>query len=161
MAVKQNIYPPLQVELRPSTMLPGEIGLFAVRRIKGGAIIARSDVFQDDVFISWDDWKLIDVLTRRKLYAFCPGERDGLNAPPDLNSVPITWYINHSCDPNAGFDDHGNLVAIASIRGNTEITWDYSTLEYNPNFRMDCKCGSLNCRNIIVSKLADSLLKGQ
>ena len=36
-------------------------------------------------------------------------------------------YVNHSCEPNAGFRDGLVLVARHDIGPEEEITWDYST----------------------------------
>jgi SET domain-containing protein len=143
------MYPQLIIELRPSTMLPGEIGLFAVRSIRRGCVIAAAYAYSEEVAISWDRWRQLDPATRRKLFGFCPGDARGIHAPPDLNRLSVPWFCNHSCDPNAAFDAAGNLVAAKYIRGGTEITWDYGTLEKNPGFRMVCKCGSPKCRKII------------
>lgn len=148
----KNSYPKLMIELRPSEMLKGEIGLFSVRRISKGAIVAKASVFQVELFISWQEWNEVDKATRQKLYEFCPGAEEGILAPPDLNNLPLPWYINHRCEPNAGFDESGNLVALTAIRPNTEITWDYSTQEYNPKYRLLCRCGSGQCRGIIGSQ---------
>lgn len=147
-SVKTN-YPKLIVELRPSKMLPGEVGLFSVRHIPRYTVIADSSVFEEESFISWQAWRRIDKTTRKKLYEFCPGTETGIVAPPDLNSLRITWYINHSCEPNAAFTEQGNLVALKPIRPDSEITWDYSSWEQNPNYRLICKCGSPSCRNVI------------
>lgn len=142
-------YPTLMVELRPSSFLQGEVGLFAVRRIASGAIIVPGSVFDESTFLSWAKWRRLDKLTRDKLYAFCPGSIKGIHVPPDMNAIPIPWYINHSCSPNAGFSASGDLVALKRIPRDTEITWDYSDLESNPKYELRCCCGSKTCRGII------------
>ncbi len=153
---EKNSYPRAFVELCPSEMLRGEIGLFSVRKIPGGMVIASSSVFVEETFISWPEWRQLDRTTREKLYAFCPGTENGIFAPPDINSLPAPWYINHSCEPNAGFDESGNLVTLKTISLGKEITWDYSTEERNPNYRMNCRCGSKKCRGVISSMQAPS-----
>ena len=148
----KHIYPRLMVELRPSSFLPGEVGLFAVRRIVAGALIVPASAFDESKFLSWEKWRRLDKLTREKLYAFCPGTAKGIHVPPDMNSIPVPWYINHSCSPNAGFNASGDLVALKIIPLNTEITWDYSVLELNPKYKMLCCCGSKFCRVSIRAK---------
>jgi hypothetical protein len=143
------MYPQLIIELRPSAMLPGEIGLFAVRSIRRGCVIAAADAYTEEVAIGWDRWQQLDPATRRKLIGFCPGDARGIHVPPDLNRLSTPWFCNHGCDPNAGFDAAGSLVARKYIRGGAEITWDYGTPEKNPGFRMVCKCGNPKCRKII------------
>jgi SET domain-containing protein len=49
---------------------------------------------------------------------------------------------NHSCDPNARFDEGGMLVAVREIEPGEEITYDYVAhpLPASPwNFRCDCE----------------------
>lgn len=56
-------------------------------------------------------------------------------------------YFNHSCDPNAGLKRTNTLFALKKIRVGEEITYDYST---NVDESFICKCGSRNCRKVIV-----------
>ena len=55
-------------------------------------------------------------------------------------------YINHSCNPNSGFGANRTLVATREISPGEEITLDYSTTEADPDWRMQCTCGSDACR---------------
>ena len=55
-------------------------------------------------------------------------------------------YINHSCNPNSGFGANRTLVATREILPGEEITLDYSTTEADPEWRMQCTCGSPVCR---------------
>lgn len=64
----------------------------------------------------------------------------------------IDDLINHSCSPNAGlrFTPQGVvLVAIRAIAPGQEIAWDYSTTLADPNWSMQCACGSAACRGVI------------
>src|SRR2546423_1930911 len=61
------------------------------------------------------------------------------------------YYINHSCDPNAGLKDKIIVVAMRDIKKGEEITIDYSLTEADPYWKMRCKCGSRNCRKVIRS----------
>ena len=57
---------------------------------------------------------------------------------------------NHSCDPNAGFDEGGRLVARRDIEPGDEISYDYTAhpVPASPwNFR--CVCGAEKCRGWI------------
>jgi SET domain-containing protein len=61
-------------------------------------------------------------------------------------------YVNHSCDPNCGFKNGLELVALRDIAAEEELTWDYSTAideEGFPGF--PCSCGSVNCRGMVKS----------
>jgi len=59
--------------------------------------------------------------------------------------MPI-HVTNHSCDPNASFDEAGVLVAVREIGPGEEITYDYVAhpLPASPwNFK--CGCGAKGC----------------
>lgn len=59
------------------------------------------------------------------------------------------YYINHSCDPNAGLKGKKTIVAMKNIKKDEEVTIDYSITEDDPYWRMNCKCGNKTCRKII------------
>ena len=64
----------------------------------------------------------------------------------------IDDLINHSCSPNAGLrftDDGVFLVALRPIAPGEEIAWDYSTTLADPDWSMQCACGSPECRGVI------------
>src|SRR3990172_3489451 len=57
------------------------------------------------------------------------------------------YYVNHSCEPNAGFRDGLVLVARRDISTGEEITWDYSTAIDEDDFPgFACCCGATACR---------------
>ncbi len=62
--------------------------------------------------------------------------------------------INHSCNPNCYLYIVGKraiLFSLYLIRANTELTFDYSTSSTDTldQWKMDCNCGSYNCRKVI------------
>lgn len=115
------------------------MGLFADRDIAKG-----EEVYQfTGPIISVDEAEEIynagcDFLLQVDQYMFldlrdCPGRR-----------------TNHSCSPNTAFTAFcDTLIALKDIKKGDEITFDYSANE-NTEFVMDCKCGSANCRGIIL-----------
>ena len=65
----------------------------------------------------------------------------------------ISYYFNHSCDPNAGFRNESDLFAIRDISAGEEIRYDYSSV-VSPAvpisvWIMECGCGVANCRQRI------------
>src|SRR4051794_22216368 len=61
-------------------------------------------------------------------------------------------FINHSCEPNAGFRIEGtaaDLHAIRDIAAGEEILFDYSTTLDEDDFEMECWCGAAGCRRRI------------
>ncbi|MFA6363062.1 SET domain-containing protein [Methanoregula sp.] len=68
-----------------------------------------------------------------------------------------TDFFNHSCDPNSGFSGQVFLVAMRDIAAGEEITFDYAmtvseSVGSDMIFRMDCVCGSPQCRKTITEQ---------
>lgn len=61
-------------------------------------------------------------------------------------------YVNHSCEPNSGFRNGLDLVALRDILPSEEITWDYSTAIDESDFAgFPCSCGVPMCRGKVES----------
>jgi len=60
-------------------------------------------------------------------------------------------YLNHSCDPSCGVRGKICLYALKDLKKGDEVTIDYSTVEGNPHWKMNCSCGSRRCRKIVRS----------
>ncbi len=74
--------------------------------------------------------------------------------PSDLARMPQHW-VNHGCDPNAGFDGQIFMVAMRAIRADEEIVYDYGMVmhqndESSSYFSFACLCGSPTCRGTIT-----------
>ena len=72
----------------------------------------------------------------------------------DLEMMP-QHYVNHSCDPNAGFKGQVFMVAMKNIRRGKEIFFDYAMVmspneDSNSYFKMECLCGAKDCRGVIT-----------
>jgi len=66
----------------------------------------------------------------------------------DLNRRSL--LINHSCAPNFALRGKADLIAIRDVKKGEEITYDYSaTVGTNDDWRMDCNCGTKDCRKRI------------
>jgi hypothetical protein len=71
---------------------------------------------------------------------------------------PEQWcggnYLNHSCEPNAGFKGQIAVVAMRDIRGGEQITIDYAMVLHRPprgpGYRLDCLCGTPSCRGRVT-----------
>lgn len=71
----------------------------------------------------------------------------------DIELMP-QHYVNHSCEPNAGWRGQVFMVAMRDIKKGEEITYDYATIicskENSKNyFKIKCHCGLKNCRGVI------------
>lgn len=88
-------------------------------------------------------------------YAQTTPQTYALQIGPDLYigaSGGADDFINHSCEPNAGFHIDGteaDLMAIRDIAQGEEIFFDYSTTLDEDDFEMVCQCGRPTCRKII------------
>lgn len=145
-------YPQVRIEIRPSIVLSGEIGVFAARRFAKDVVIVPATHFEDVRLLEWTVFQTLDAVTKRKLIGYCPGTHEGLLAPPDLNYISVAWQMNHSCQPNVGFNAADDFVAMRAIRRGEELTWDYAFAELNPKFRMKCRCGAADCRRVVTGR---------
>jgi hypothetical protein len=59
------------------------------------------------------------------------------------------WYINHSCEPNAGSDEAFTTRALRDIAAGESITTDYELEEADGLRPFTCRCGSRVCRGRI------------
>lgn len=55
-------------------------------------------------------------------------------------------FINHSCEPNAGYDGEDRIVALTRIAAGEEIRMDYGTFSFSFDHEFACRCGGWNCR---------------
>ena len=71
--------------------------------------------------------------------------------PEDYGGVN---YLNHSCEPNAGYNGQIALVAMRDIAKGEEITTDYAMVLHKvaqgPAYRLACLCGANTCRGVIT-----------
>lgn len=70
--------------------------------------------------------------------------------PSSKEEIEVGGAVNHSCDPNLGFNGEISVIAIKDIKTGEELTMDYA-LYHTAMENMGCNCGSENCRKIIKS----------
>ena len=143
-------YPKARMKLRPSKVVKGQIGAFALKNFKKGEVIVRDEEFQDNNVMSVKEYNKLDEETKELVKAHSTITQDSVYMPANINYLRPLNYFNHSCEPNVGFDLHGDYVAMRAIPKNTEFLLDYSFLNTNPDYKMRCSCGSKNCRKIIT-----------
>lgn len=86
-------------------------------------------------------------------------EKESLGNPDWIGIEKNVWidpekpykFLNHSCDANTGIKGKITLVAVKNIKEGEEIVIDYSTIEGDEMWRMNCNCGAVNCRGIVRS----------
>ena len=72
--------------------------------------------------------------------------------PSEPHEVEDADFINHSCDPNAGWKGQIFLVAMRDIAADEEIRFDYATVVSLPGYGFDCECESPRCRKRVTSE---------
>jgi hypothetical protein len=55
-------------------------------------------------------------------------------------------FINHSCEPNAGYDGAKTIVTLRRISPGEEIRMDYGTYSFSFDHEFTCTCGAWGCR---------------
>ncbi len=122
---------------------------------KGGhGVFACHPVQQGERLLVWGG----DIISRSQidllpfpLQAFVVQvEEDVYLAPRDYDEPETADYINHSCDPNAGFDGQIVLVAMRDIRPGEEICIDYAMCDGSPYDEFQCQCGTEKCRGRVT-----------
>jgi uncharacterized protein len=113
-------------------------GLFAIMPIEKGRVVMNITGKR----INFDQ---AVILGEKESYPFQVGLKEYIAPETDAH-----WqYINHSCDPNCGVNQHLELVALRDIEIGEEIFYDYSTSMLERHWTMKCHCHSANCRHII------------
>ncbi len=132
-----------KIELKQSE-LQGK-GLFTKEHIKKGEVITDDSLCDMDYIDKAEADKLYDQgydmlwqVAKNKFYS----------AHKEKNDYDA-MYMNHSCEPNAGFQGVLKMVAMCDIKAGEEITFDYAMSE-STNFEMDCNCRQKMCRKTIV-----------
>lgn len=118
----------------------------------GKGLFAKEDIEKGELIADWTGGK---IYTAKKA-------TDLPNDPPDfiqthaiqfaddkyIDYTGIGRYFNHSCVPNCGFKGKFKVVSMIKISKGEELTMDYEMVE-DSDWRMECLCGSKNCRKII------------
>jgi hypothetical protein len=143
----------LSLELKPSKIHKGGVGVFAVEGFRKGQKVAEGVRGEDFKYvIPWKQFSRFQKNIQRKILDFCIGIPKGFIPPNDMNFDALTaeWYFNHSCNGNLGFDKKGDFIALRHIKKGEELSYDYGLAESTPKFKMKCMCGNKNCRQYIT-----------
>jgi hypothetical protein len=141
------------MELKPSRLIEGEVGAFAATTLPQGTLLGVDDsgAEAEDFILSHEEFaaQTLDIQERIRRYSVMrPGGYLVLKGI-DFNNLSVSWYLNHSCDPNVGFSDDGDFVTLRDVAQGEELTYDYGFVE-SGDFSMECRCGTLSCRKRIT-----------
>lgn len=144
----------------------------------GRCLIARcviapgTRLFGEDDFLDDTERAAFVTLSAAAFRALTPERRSafvcyGYNTAPDeitgafdLAAVRHpTNFLNHSCDPNAGYDGDGAIVALRPIAAGDEIRMDYGTFSFSFDHEFSCRCGATTCRGKVTAADWPKLLR--
>jgi len=120
---------------------------------KGGhGMFAIQSILRGEIICIWGGW-VVD----REILASLPIKArehahqvaEGYYLTPLAFDEPAS-YINHSCNPNAGFSGQIVLVAMRDISPGEEVTFDYAMCDGSNYDEFVCLCRSHNCRGKVT-----------
>jgi len=98
---------------------------------------------------------LFDDATRKRWWIYCwqleenrfSGPRVDMPLDEALERDALN-YLNHSCDPNVGYDGDDCLVTLRDVYPDEIIAYDYAMSETDPEAfpEFDCECNTRYCR---------------
>jgi hypothetical protein len=144
--INNNCYHKAIYELRPSRVVPGQVGLFALVGFQAGQVVVENANWDESRLITWPEFDELDPVTKRKLIDFCYKTEEGVHAPQNINQINIGYFMNHSCDPCIRCGDNGDYIAARNIQSGEEFTIDMEALMKRTCFEFECRCGAANCR---------------
>lgn len=132
-----------KTEVRESSKIQGK-GLFAKEQIKRGELIA----IKGGHILSLDEYKNLEDLPKHYCHQIDDNYFIGPKTKEELEQNAI--FINHSCEPNVGFEGQIVYVALRDIEKGEELCHDYAMCFTSRNLKFKCNCGSKKCRGVIT-----------
>jgi hypothetical protein len=136
--IRSYLAPTLEARPRPEK---GGYGIFAHTHTAAGAVLlVWGGSIVDGVALEQvpDDVRRFSVQVEEDLYLV------------SLEGPDAADYLNHSCDPNAGFDGQIVVVAMRDIESDEEVCIDYAMCDSSPYDEFDCACGAASCRSRVT-----------
>jgi uncharacterized protein len=103
------------------------IGVFAIRDIPQGMRLFVGDTGKTVAVPRQTVEELADDEIRRMYIDLCPVSDGYFIAPSDFNQITMSWYLNHSSNPNVTVLEDLSLVASKFIAKGVELRTDYTT----------------------------------
>jgi SET domain-containing protein len=120
-------------------------GVFAKERIKQGEVVA----VKAGHIVTAD--QLSEITETVGDFALQIHDRFYLSPISKEEVDRMTIFINHSCDPNVGFDGQITYVAMRDIEPGEELCHDYA-MERTDDYSLGCRCGSELCRGKVTGE---------
>ena len=131
-----------KAELRTRSAIEGR-GLFAKSSIDRGEIVA----IKAGRVLSLGEYNALDDTLKK----YCLQIDDTFFLGPEVEEEveDSAIFINHSCEPNVGFEGQIIYVALRNIEPEEELCHDYAMSFVNRGGAFECSCGSKCCRGRI------------
>lgn len=119
-SIKEECY----VRLKPSKVCDG-VGVFALRRIPKGTVLF-ADVIPDKDFVRWDQLQDVPLEVISYLSSLCNTSDEGLYLSQTVNNINLSYYVNHSLEPNVWHDKEiDRYFTMCDIEEGEEILCTY------------------------------------
>jgi SET domain-containing protein len=129
-------------------------GVFACQPIPSGAVL-----FGEDDWVDEAERRSFSIMTPAQFANLTPATRAAFlrfaynigpeqiagTFHPEAVRHPVN-FLNHSCEPNAGYDGVDHIVALQRIAPGEEIRMDYGTFSFSFDHDFTCACGAWGCR---------------
>jgi SET domain len=132
-------------------------GIFACCSISAGMPLFEEDDWADEaerrIFTTLSAAQFNNLsppmrtLFLRFAYNSAPDEITGTFQPEEVRH-PAN-FINHSCEPNAGYNGGKAIVTLRRISAGEEIRMDYGTFSFSFDHNFNCACGTWGCRGTV------------
>ena len=132
-------------------------GLFACRAIASGTRLFGEDDWTDEA-----ERRSFSILSAAQLDNLTPAMRAAFlrfayNTSPEQMAGTFrpetvrhpSHFINHSCEPNAGYDGSDHIISLRRISAGEEIRIDYGTFSFSFDHAFSCTCGAWGCRGTV------------
>lgn len=126
---KQKTLPHENVYARLKPSLIHGVGCFAIRDIPVG-VDPFPDSNSEHQFVEKEKVANLPPEIKKLYYDFCCDEDGIYYCPKSFNRVDVSWYLNHSKNPNMVFREVGTTFGFFTardIKDGEELTIDYDT----------------------------------
>lgn len=117
---------------------PNGIGVFAIRDIPEGTRLFVGDRARTVSVPVKEVEAIADDEIKRMYVDFCPLIDGHYVAPENFNQITMSWYLNHSTEPNVTMLRDLNLVASKLIRKGEELRTDYTSFSEHASDYVRC-----------------------
>lgn len=114
------------------------VGVFAIRDIKKGTEIFKGSLQYEEIEFTESELVGLPQATKDLIHDFFPKTGPKYFIPEfGLNSLNVSFFLNHSDDANIMNYEDGRMVALKDIKNGEELTSNYSVFSDLVDHRMN------------------------